>query len=206
MAAVIDARIRQATGSLPPAGWTPWVERIPQVTDPDTQEFLHELAAAMDGRRQRIGEHAAATSPQWAVTALGAVPGEPVERLDWERRAAHIGAYRELYGWEHPAEPCGPEPAGDSPEKRAAWHAAYTAMTRTEGLDLRGEPDGSLWHMRGTYQAETAWAPPHTAGELRAVRGAIIDSVAAAASADAEAAAASERGEHEPARGRARRR
>jgi len=200
VAAVIDARIRQATGSLPPAAWTPWAERVPDAADPDTHEFLHELAAAMDGRRQRIGEHAVETSPAWAVAALGAVPADPVERLDWERRAAHIGAYRELYGWEHPAEPCGPEPAGGSPEKRAAWHAAYTAITRTEGLDLRGEADGSLWHMRGTYQAETAWAPPHAADELRAVRGAIIDSVAAAARADAEAAAARERGEHEQAR------
>ncbi len=151
----------------------------------------------MDGRRQRIGEHAAATSPQWAVSALGPVPADPADRLEWERRAAHVGGYRELYGWEHPSEPCGPEPAGDSPEKRAAWHAAYAAMTRTDSLDLRGEADGTLFHMRGTYEAETSWAPPHVAGQLRAVRSAIIDTAAASARADAEAAAARDRGERE---------
>jgi hypothetical protein len=39
-----------------------------------------------------------------------------------------LGAYRELYGYQHPTEPIGPEPAGDSPEKRAAWHAALAAL------------------------------------------------------------------------------
>ena len=200
VAAVLDTRIRQATAGLAPAPWKPWTERVPETPDPGQQQFLHELAAAMDARRERIGEHAAQATPQWAVAALGPVPADPADRLDWERRAAHIGAYRELYGWEHPAEPCGPEPAGDSPEKRAAWHAAYTAMTRTEDLDLRGEADGTLHRMRGTYQAETAWAPPHVADRLRAVRGAIIDTAAAAARADAEAATARDRGDHEQAR------
>jgi hypothetical protein len=197
VAAVLDARIRQAVGSLRPAPWTPWAERVPETADPEQGQFLRELAAAMDGRRQRIGEHAAATSPPWAVSALGPVPADPADRLEWERRAAHVGGYRELYGWEHPSEPCGPEPAGDSPEKRAAWHAAYAAMTRTDSLDLRGEADGTLFHMRGTYEAETSWAPPHVAGQLRAVRSAIIDTAAASARADAEAAAARDRGEPE---------
>jgi len=131
------------------------------------------------------------------MSALGPVPPDPVDRLEWENRAAHIGAYRELYGWDHPAEPCGPEPAGDSPEKRAAWHAAYSAMTRTENLDMRGEPDGRLWHMHATYQAETAWAPPYVAEELRAVRTAIIDTAATVTRASAEALAARARGDNE---------
>ena len=125
------------------------------------------------------------------------MPPDPVDRLEWENRAAHIGAYRQLYGWDHSAEPCGPEPAGDSPEKRAAWHAAHAAMTRTESLDLRGEPDGRLWHMRATYQAETAWAPPYVAEELRAIRTAIIDTTATVTRASAEALAARARGDDE---------
>jgi hypothetical protein len=197
IAAVIDARIRQATGALPPESWRPWADRVPEVGDPQTQAFLHDLAAAMDDRRQRIGEHTAEAVPDWAISALGPVPPNPVDRLEWEHRAGHIGAYRELYGWDHHAEPCGPEPSGDSPEKRASWQAAYAAMTRTESLDLRGEPDGRLWHMRASYQAETAWAPPYVAEELRAIRTAIIDTAATVTRAGAESLAARARGDDE---------
>lgn len=67
--------------------------QIPSVT-----RFLAELAAAMDARKDRIGEHAGQAQPQWAVNALGEVPADPLARLEWERRAAHLGAYREMYG------------------------------------------------------------------------------------------------------------
>jgi len=63
-------------------------------------------------------------------------------------------------------------------------------MTRTERIDLRDRPDGTLLKMRDTYRAETEWAPPHVAGELRAVRAILTTMTAAAARADAEAAAA----------------
>ncbi len=118
------------------------------------------------------------------------MPADPVDRLDWERRISHVGAYRELYGWDHPADPVGPEPTWDTPEKRAAWHVAYGAMTRTEGTDLRGRSDGSLHKMRDSYLAETDWAPPHVASELRGLRLAKTDAATTAARADAEAAAA----------------
>ena len=69
-----------------------------------------------------------------------------------------------------PTEPIGPEPTGDSPEKRAAWHAAFAALGPVDGVDLRSLPDGSLLHMRGTYATETAWAPRHVGRELRQIR------------------------------------
>ncbi len=72
--AVIDARIRWATAGITPAPWRPWSERVPQLADPEGQRFVAELAAAMDARRARIGEHAAATEPTWAINALGLVP------------------------------------------------------------------------------------------------------------------------------------
>ena len=59
----------------------------------------------MDARKDRIGEHAAEHALPWAINALGPVPGHPVDRLDWQRRASSIGAYRELSGYDHPAEP-----------------------------------------------------------------------------------------------------
>ena len=39
-------------------------------------------------------EHAAEHALPWAINALGPVPGHPVDRLDWQRRASSIGAYR----------------------------------------------------------------------------------------------------------------
>ena len=65
-------------------------------------------------------------------------------RLEWERRASAIGAYRELYGYDNPNDAIGPEPTADLPEKRAHWHEAFGAMRPVDGLDVRGLPDGRL--------------------------------------------------------------
>jgi hypothetical protein len=88
--------------------------------DPERQGYIAQIAQLMDERKERIGEHAAEHGLGWAVAALGPVPADPPGRLDWQRRASAIGAYRELYGYQHPAEPIGPEPVRDSPDKRAA--------------------------------------------------------------------------------------
>jgi hypothetical protein len=144
----------------------------------------------MDERKDRIGEHAAEHALPWAVNALGAVPNHPLERLDWQRRASAVGAYRELYGFGHPTEPIGPEPATDAPDKRAAWHEAFATLGPVDGPDVRGLPDGSLLHMRDTYPVETAWAPRWLGDELRQVRGGAEEAHLSAVRADAEAHAA----------------
>ena len=41
------------------------------------------LARAMDERKDGIGEHAAELAPPWAVAALGPLPEDPRDRLDW---------------------------------------------------------------------------------------------------------------------------
>jgi hypothetical protein len=135
LASVIDAHIRREAGPMVPQPPRPWSEQVPVAGDPGRQRYLTELAQAMDERKARIGEFAAEHAPPWAVHALGPVPGEPLARLEWEQRASHVGAYPELYGWSHDTEPVGPEPAGDSPEKRAAWQAASGAMNRTDVAD-----------------------------------------------------------------------
>ncbi len=190
LASVIDARIRQRIDGMVPQPQRPWSDRVPTFSDPAKQEYVTRLAQAMDERKERIGEHASETEPSWAVHALGPVPDEPLERLEWQRRASSVGAYREQYSYDHPAEPIGPEPTGDSPEKRAAWHEAFAALGPVEGVDLRGLPDGSLLHMRGTYAAETAWAPRHVGRELQRIRiGATkADMMAIRSAAEAEAA------------------
>ena len=116
LAAVIDARIRRDHLAMIPAARRSWSAQVPDVAGPEQARFLAELAAAMDARKDRIGEHAAQTQPPWAAEAAGPVPAEPLDRLDWERRVSHVGAYRELYGWDRATEPIGPEPAGDTPK------------------------------------------------------------------------------------------
>src|SRR6266566_1438536 len=97
-------------------------------------------------------------------------------RWQWLRflgkRAAAIGAWRELSGYDHPADPIGPEPAAAAPDARAAWHQALAALGRAGGPDVRGMPDGRLLHLRDTYPIETAWAPRYVGDELRQVRAA----------------------------------
>jgi hypothetical protein len=131
---------------------------------------MTQLAAAMDVRTRRIGEHAAHTRPLWATQALSEPPQDPVKRLEWERRAAKLGAYRELYGYRAPGDAIGPEPSKTSPEARADWHTAFAVLGRVDGIDLRGRSDAQLRLQRATYEQETSWAPPHVGEEMRLAR------------------------------------
>ena len=151
----------------------------------------------MDARKDRIGEHAADHAPPWAVTALGPVPGDPLDRLDWQRRASSIGAWRELSGHDHPTDPIGPEPAAAAPDTRAAWHEAFAALAPVDGPDVRGLPDGTLLHLRDTYPIETAWAPQYVGDELRQVRAGAWHARLASLRATADAHAAQKNGHHD---------
>ena len=128
LAAVLDARIRYRLGALVPLPAGPWSAQVPAIADPERHAYVTEIAALMDARKDRIGEHAAEHALPWAVNALGPVPAHPLDRLDWQRRAASIGAWRELSGYHHPTEPIGPEPAAAAPDLRAAWHEALAAL------------------------------------------------------------------------------
>ena len=198
---VVDARIRSRVGPLVPLPAGPWSAQDPGITDPERRAFAAGIAAMMDARKDRIGEHAAEHALPWAVTALGPVPEHPVDRLDWQRRAASIGAYRELSGHDHPADPIGPEPVAGAPDRRAAWYEALAALGPVDGPDVRGMPDGTLLHLRDTYPIETGWAPQWVGDELRQVRAGAQDAHLAAVRADAEAQAAASRGQPEAAAG-----
>src|ERR1039457_6450749 len=117
---VIDARLRHRTGSLVPLPPGPWSAQDPGITDPDRRAYAAQIAALMDARKDRIGEHTAENAPPWAITALGPVPEYPVDRVDWQRRASSIGAWRELSGHHDPPEPIGPEPVPAPPGLPAA--------------------------------------------------------------------------------------
>ena len=163
---------------------------------------MAEIAALMDARKDRIGEHAACHPPAWAAAALGPVPAHPAGRLEWQKRAASIGAWRELSGYDDPADPIGPEPAAAAPDARTAWHEALAALGPAGGADVRGMPDGRLLHLRDTYPVETAWAPRYVGDELRQVRAAAWDARLAGLRAAAEARAAARRGDRDHAAAR----
>ena len=196
---VIDARIRYRLGSLVPLPAGPWSAQVPAIADPERRAYATRIAALMDARKERLGEHAAEHGLPWAVTALGPVPEHPLDRLDWQKRAASISAWRELSGYDHPTDPIGPEPATAAPDVRAAWYEALAALGPVDGPDARGMPDGRLLHLRDTYPIETAWAPQYVGDELRQVRAAAWNAHLAGLRASAEAKAASGRGQHDAA-------
>ena len=197
LAAVLDARIRSRLGTPVPLPAGPWSAQVPAIADPERRAYVTEIAALMDARKDRIGEHAAEHALPWAVAALGPVPDHPLDRLDWQKRAASIGAWRELSGYQHPTEPIGPEPAAAAPDLRAAWHEAFAALGPIDGPDVRGMPDGMLLHLRDTYPTETAWAPQYVGDELRQVRAAAWQARLGGLRAGAEATAAANRDQHD---------
>jgi hypothetical protein len=197
VASVVDARIRRRVYPLLPQPLGPWSDRVPHLPDPQRHWYLAELAAMIDGRKRRIGEFAAENALTWAVAALGPVPEDPATRREWQRKAASIGAYRETYGYRHPADPIGPEPAHHAPDQRAAWYEAFLALGPTDGPDVRGMPEGRLWLIRDTYTAETQWAPRHVGRELRLVRLGVRNADLNATLQNAEAQAARKNNDHD---------
>jgi hypothetical protein len=148
--AVLDARIRNVTAGLPPRTGDSWAARLPRFAGPELGRYMGEVAAAMDGRLRRIGEHAAQERPLWATQALGQVPAGLQQRAGWEARAGRLGAYREMSGWDHPGEAIGPEPA-------PAFRGGPSRMARR----VRGHGPGG-GHRR---------APPHRRSAVRPAPG-----------------------------------
>src|ERR1700722_2793798 len=197
IAAVLDARIRNRFGTPVPLPARPWLEQLPALADPERRAYVAGIAALMDARKNRIGEHVAAHQPPWAVTALGPVPANPLDRLHWQKPADASRAWRGLSGHSDPADPTGPEPVAAAPDGRAAWHEALAALGPADGPDVRGMPDGRLLHVRATYPVETAWAPPYVGDELRQIRAATWDARLAGLRSAAETRAAEYRGDHD---------
>ena len=172
ISAVLAYRVREKTENLPAAPPGTWAQQVRLTGEDDKDLYRLKVAAAMDERQQRLGGHLAEHPPVWAQQALGDLPEDPDQRADWENRAGIIGAYREMWGHDHPGTPIGPQPATTSPEARTAWRHAEDAQLKNDGIDVRNLTDGQLLIRRSAYERETSWAPKHVATELRLARGA----------------------------------
>jgi hypothetical protein len=172
VAKVLDWRIRQHASHLPARAAQSWTEQVRPTCDPDTDRYWQELSQVMDDRQRRLGEHAAEHQPLWA-DALGPVPEHPLDRADWEHKAAQVAAYREMWGHAHPHEPIGPRPAlheHADPQQRAMWQAAAEALGRQPG-GMTEYSDGQLLAWRSQFDREMEWAPAYHGDDLATVRG-----------------------------------
>ena len=168
IAAVLHGRVETIVGTPEPVTSGSYVDRTPAIADPQADRFAHDLATVMDERVSLLGNRVALDRPVWALRYLGEVPDDLVQRAEWARRAGLAAAYREERGYAHETDAIGRAPGRASPEQRASWHAAYTALhLPDQHLEAATMTDGELWARRDAYARETAWAPPYVAGELR---------------------------------------
>ena len=144
---------------------------IPAVDDPAWRDYLTELAAAADARRDQLGQQAADEQPQWAIEALGQVPDDDQQREQWMQRAGAVAAHRELTGHDDPPPPSARPPKAGQVEAYASWRAAWHALGRPEAdRDEAEMSDGQLLMRVRAYQREQNWAPPYVANELAGTR------------------------------------
>jgi conjugative relaxase-like TrwC/TraI family protein len=183
----VYARVCKITDGLTPLPLAPWTQRVPEMGDAELQQYMQRMAVSLEGRQERLGEHAAAIQPPWALEALGPVPDEALARLDWEQRAGVMASYRERYGVNGDAEIIGRDPGEHNPGQRAQWFEAFRARHHAEGLDFSKLPTETLLNMRKSYQIETGWAPPSVARHLQAVRLSMNEARQQATRSDAEA-------------------
>lgn len=169
-AQVLHSRITSALGGTV----TPTVDRfanlIPAGVPESWRPWLEAHAEAADDRRAVLGEQLANERPQWAIEALGDVPEDPVERLEWEDRAGVAGAVRELLGHEDPADALGDAPPAGLPEKNAMWRAGHAALgLPTAGPAERAASEGLLRCQVTAQEREEKWAPAYVGHELTAM-------------------------------------
>jgi conjugative relaxase-like TrwC/TraI family protein len=166
---VIHHRISGSV-SLDPKG-DQHVDWIPHVEDSGWRDYLTELAAAADARRDQLARQVAEEEPQWAIEALGAVPVDARDREEWLQRAGAVAAHRELSGHDDPATAIAGPPKAGQVEAYASWRAAWHALGRPEAdRDEVEMSDGQLLMRVRAYQREQNWAPPYVANELAGTR------------------------------------
>jgi len=195
LAAVLRHRIERHL--QPETASFSWSDRTPAISGPLGQ-FRRELAGMMDAREREIGRQAAEQQPEWALEALGPVPDASYQeqRQEWERRAAHIGAWREIAGLRQPGIGARPEGWLD----RLLWQRAARATGMDpELLDYRTASESTLRAWISRAARAMGWAPEYVAEDLGTARRLVRRHQSEAALAQARAEAASTEVEREQA-------
>jgi conjugative relaxase-like TrwC/TraI family protein len=159
---------KNLTGQLAPAAES-YADMVPAVNRPDWHARLAGLAEQADARRRQLGTQTAEQPPEWALTAFGPPPDEPVARLDWEHRAGVVASWRELAGHTDQDDPLGPAVQPGQPEHYAAWRAAWTALGRPDPDREDAElSTGQLRVRVRAWQREKNWEPAYVGESLTA--------------------------------------
>jgi hypothetical protein len=168
---------------------------VPSVLSPPWRTELTRYAEVAGARRQQLGQETAETLPQWAAETLGAVPEDPLQRLEWEQRAGTVAAWRELSQHQDPADALGRAPRPGKPEHYAMWRAAWAALGRPDAATAEAElSEGQLRIRVRAYEREKTWAPPYVGESLTATalaaegrrRNAVLTAARADATTDAD--------------------
>lgn len=150
-----------------PTGDT-YTDRLVPDVEGEMDTYARKNARLADARVTRLGDIAAETHPEWAVSALGPVPDEPLERLEWSRRAGTVGAYREQYNLDGDPDIIGRAPGIEQPMRRGEWYAAWRALGRPDQVaEEQRMTHADLTRRIEDYEYEKSWAPQHVAADLR---------------------------------------
>lgn len=109
------------------------------VTDPEMQRALAERSALIEQRAEALVERAIAAGEPW-LDRLGPPPNDPASRLQWERAATTVAAYRDRHGITDPADPFGQPTGGGQWTRRADRQRAQTAVLHARRLTAQPEP------------------------------------------------------------------
>ncbi|MFI5712940.1 MobF family relaxase [Kribbella sp. NPDC051620] len=167
---VIQDRIKHA-GPFDPDGDT-YIDRLPQVDNPQWAAYLADLAREADARTVELGHQVAAEQPQWAVEAFGPPPAaDSAARDEWTTRAGQVAAHREVMGYDAPDDALGRPPKAGQVEAYASWRTAWRALGRPEADHAEASMSNGQLRVRvRAWQRELAWAPPYVNQELAGTR------------------------------------
>jgi len=166
-AEVLHARIADGLhGRLTPT-ITSATDLIPRDIPEETRQWFQDRADAADDRRRELGAELAAEPPQWALDALGAVPADAVAAAEWETKAGHAAAYRELVGHGDELDPLGAAPVAGLTEKAALFRGAHDQLGLIDvGAEEADLSEGRLRNRVAAAQRELVWAPLAVGREL----------------------------------------
>jgi AAA domain/TrwC relaxase len=106
------------------------------VTDPDMRRALDERAALIEQRAEALLARALDHGDQW-LALLGPPPADPAQRLQWERSAATVAAYRDRHGITDPTDPLGRPTGGGQWTRRTDRRRAQAAAVDARRLAAR---------------------------------------------------------------------